>query len=103
MIKRLGQWSFVVLGLIVAAWGAWSWLSPDVTCRGVVMQPGDVCRYSSPTATETDRTQTYEERLAATRSGAPTMIAVGVLAMGFGAWVALRSPKAAQASSDIGP
>ena len=67
MIKRLGQWSFVVLGIIVTAWGVWSWVSPDVTCRGVVMEPGDVCHYASPTSTTTDRIQTYEERLAATR------------------------------------
>lgn len=108
VIKRAGLWALTVLGVLLVVWGVASYVSPGASCRGVEMYPGDECSYSSRTDTGTDSVQTYEQRILAARQGAPTIIAVGVLTAGFGAWVALRAPRrddaaSDQASSDIGP
>lgn len=105
MGKRIGLWAFVVAGLALAVWGVVTWVAPSAVCRGVDMQPGDVCSYSSYTETGTDRVQSYEERIAAARSAAPIVVVLGLAAAGFGTYVARRArPKVpAQASSDIGP
>ena len=55
------------------------------------MAPGDVCAYSSYTDDKgTGTTQTYEERVAASRKSAPVVVALGVVAAAFGVVVAVR-------------
>lgn len=100
-------WGFVVAAMALAAWGVGTWVSPSSQCRGQEMVPGDTCSYSSYTDTGTDRTQTYEERVAASRQSAPVVVVLGLSAAGFGTFLALR-PVAARnrtdhPSSDIGP
>lgn len=106
--RQLVLWAFVVAALALTAWGVATWVSPSTQCRGVEMDPGDVCRYSSYTDTETDRTQSYEERVAASRQSAPIVVVLGLATAGFGAVVAVRSGGSRisdddQESSDIGP
>ncbi len=72
------------------------------------MGPGDVCSYSSYTDTGTERTQTYEDRIAGARQSGPVVVALGLAATGFGVFVAVRSNARRstdddQPSSDMGP
>lgn len=75
------------------------------------MHPGDTCSYYARDDTSTERLQTYEQRIAAAREQAPTVVVVGALTTAFGVFVALRPGAGArpeestetQASSDIGP
>ncbi len=100
-------WAFVAAALALTAWGASTWVSPSTQCRGVQMGPGDVCSYSSYTDTGTDRTQTYEERIAASRQSGPVVVVLGLAAASFGAVLAVRSGTRRidddQPSRDIGP
>ena len=93
------SWAFVVASLALAVWGVVSFVAPSASCRGVEMHAGDVCRYSSYTQEETERTQTYEERISASRQAAPIVVVLGLAAAVFGV-VLMRRP---QAPSDIGP
>lgn len=90
MTRRVVLWGFVVAALALAAWGVATWVSPSSQCRGQDMGPGDTCSYSSYTDTGTNRTQTYEERIAASRQSAPVVVALGLVAAGFGMVLALR-------------
>ncbi len=106
--RRMGLWAFVLAGIVLAASGVLTWVAPSTQCRGVEMSPGDVCSYSSYTATDTDTTQTYEQRVAAARQSAPVVVVLGLAAAGFGVFVATRTTargdvSEAQLSSDIGP
>lgn len=106
--RRFVLWAFVVASLALAAWGVSTWVSPSTQCRGVEMGPGDVCSYSSYTDTGTERTQTYEERIAGARQSGPVVVLLGLAAAGFGVLVAARSePEHVkdddQLSNDIGP
>ncbi len=108
VMRRVVLWAFVMAALAVAASGVLTWIAPSTQCRGVGMGPGDVCSYSSYTSTGTDRTQTYEERIADARQSAPVVVVLGLAAAGFGVFVAVRSEKhrqveGPQLSSDIGP
>lgn len=59
---------------------------PRVTCRGEIMNAGDVCHHMSMTG-DLDKTQTYEERLQAARTSQPVVIGLGVLVTGFGGFL----------------
>ena len=105
-MKRAVLWAFVAASLALAVWGAWTWVAPTTQCRGAEMGPGDVCSYSSYTSTGTQRTQTYEQRIAAARQSGPVVVVLGLAAAGFGTYVALRPggpSRRGQASNDIGP
>ncbi|MCC2593448.1 hypothetical protein LKO27_08510 [Tessaracoccus sp. OS52] len=105
MIKHVGLWAFVLGGVALVVWGILTMVAPSATCRGEQMRPGDVCHYYSATDTETERIQSYEQRIAAARGQGPTVIGLGVLAAAFGAFTGLRPGlgQRDQASSDIGP
>ncbi|MEZ5087684.1 MAG: hypothetical protein R2722_16070 [Tessaracoccus sp.] len=109
MLKKIGLWGFVVISLLIIAWGAVSFLSPSATCRGVEMGPGDECGYMSRTSMVTDQVQTYEERIAAARTSAPVIVVTGIGALIFGLVLIRKDAgvkkvgEPAQASSDIGP
>lgn len=110
-MKRLGLWGFVLAGLALVAWGVVTVVAPSASCRGVEMQPGDTCSYHARDDVNTERLQSYEQRIEAARGQGPTVIVVGALAAAFGVFVALRPAAGAksdeavgpQASNDIGP
>lgn len=106
--RRVATWAFVVAAVALTLWGVMTWVAPSTQCRGEEMRPGDVCSYSSYTDTATNRTQTYEERVATARQSGPVVVVLGLVATGFGIHVALRSRHRADGSefqslSDIGP
>ena len=102
MIKRLGLWGFVVVGLAVAGWAAASLISPTVSCYGVAIGPGEVCERTSISGTRGEEIRTYEQRRAIVSQQAPFGVLAGLGIAGFGA-VLIRREGKAQASSDIGP
>lgn len=89
-MKRIGTWGLAALGVVLVVWGVVSYFSPAASCRGVAMQPGDVCTHHNVREMNTERVHTYEQRIEAARQGAPTIIVVGALTTGFGVWVATR-------------
>ncbi|MFT3889264.1 MAG: hypothetical protein QM713_14025 [Arachnia sp.] len=94
MIKRLGLWAFVVAGLAVAVWAAASWAAPTVSCRGVEMGPGDVCRQTGFTGDESGKIRTYEESLNSLRQQAPFGVLAGLGVSAFGVVLVRRDAKA---------
>lgn len=105
MKKWVSLWIFLLVGVAIAAWAAMSLISPSISCRGVEMRPGDVCEYASPDSAETDKVQTYEERLETARRQAPVGVVVGAGMAVFGVYLMIREVRSDrdQASSDIGP
>ena len=99
MLKRLGLAAFIIGGLVVAVWGAMSWINPATSCRGIEMGPGDTCEYSSLTNERTGEVQRYEDRVAIARQQAPFAVAAGLGMVAFGAVVA-RGELRAAATSD---
>lgn len=82
--RRLAHALVIIAGLATFGWGIALAMSPTASCRGVAMGPGDVCYYASPTDAHTDRTQTYEERIATVRGNAPVVMGLGLVIAGFG-------------------
>ncbi|MGA4507052.1 hypothetical protein ACQB6R_04960 [Propionibacteriaceae bacterium G1746] len=82
--------ALVVVGVLVIAYAGLVMGRGAVTCRGVEMAPGDVCHKSSYTQLQTAQTQTYEQRLEATRSQRPIVAIGGVLVAGFGLFLFRR-------------
>lgn len=84
MRKSVAMWVFVIAGLVVAAWAVAAWVSPQVTCRGEAMGPGDTCSHLSLNGSDDGLVQTYEQRLATARQQAPFGVLAGVAMAGFG-------------------
>lgn len=79
------RWAHLLLGLaglVAIGWAVVWGANPAVTCRDVVMAPGDICTHAGD-----EKTQTYEDRLAAAQSARPVMGAAGVLIVGFAAYL----------------
>lgn len=89
----------MLAGLAITVWAMVSWIWPSVDCRGVEMQPGDVCSYSSRTEVDTERTQSYEERVATARQQAPVGAVVGLGMAGFGLYL-IRDGKRVTAGTE---
>lgn len=100
MRKRIALWAFVVAGLALTVWGIFSYLYPNVECRGETMAPGDMCHYSSRDMVGTDLVQTYDDRIDGAREQTPFVIGLGVIVTGFGAVVALRSGREGHGAVD---
>lgn len=101
--RRVAHLLVCLVGLGLIVWGLVIWVNPTASCRGETMQPGDVCHYASTTSTETDRVQTYEQRINSLRQNAPIVIGLGVAVAAFGGWLLRRELVSGQSSSSIGP
>lgn len=82
--RRAAHLALVLVGLALAVYGLVRVAHPDVSCRGVEMRPGDVCHKNDFGALGTDKTQSYEQRVAAARSSAPVVVGMGVVVGAFG-------------------
>ncbi|GAA2100627.1 hypothetical protein GCM10009841_15520 [Microlunatus panaciterrae] len=76
----MAQLLLIIVGLLIMAYPFTLGAHPDVTCRGALMHPGDVCRKADGTGV-----QSYEQRAAAVRNARPVIVGVGVVVTGFGA------------------
>lgn len=71
-----------VVGLLIFLYPLTVGASPQISCRGVVMHPGDSC----PKA-QNGGVQTYEQRAHTVSESRPIVAGVGLLVAGFGAWL----------------
>lgn len=81
----------ILLGLAGVVWALSISAHPVITCREVVMQPGEVCRNAEGT-----KTQTYEERWNAAQQARPVIGVMGGAAAAFGAALAVGEARAAR-------
>lgn len=102
MRARLAHSLLILAGLAACLWALTWAASPDVSCRGVSMRPGDVCANADGT-----QLQTYEQRAATALAARPVVGIGGLLVAGFGGVLfvadARRRPASGQASRLIGP
>lgn len=98
--RAIAHLVMALVGVGVVVYGVVGFINPTVTCRGVVMQPGDECHKSSFTAQNTDDTQTYEQRLASARQSQPVIIGVGVALGGFGTALTLQETRRTRRDDD---
>ena len=68
-----------LLGLLVLAYPFTLGATPDVTCRGATMQPGDSCAKADGSGS-----QTYEQRARDLRNARPVIAVGGALVAAFG-------------------
>lgn len=82
--RRLAHLLLALAGLALLAFGIVAAASPQVSCRGVPMQPGDVCHKNDFSQLGSDQVQTYEQRLQAARTSQPVVIGMGAAMLLFG-------------------
>ncbi|MGC3953978.1 MAG: hypothetical protein QM804_06955 [Propionicimonas sp.] len=80
--RRWAHLALALAGLFALSWAMLWGANPTITCRDQVMRPGDLCTHAGD-----EKTQTYEERLAAAEAGRPVMGVVGVLLVGFATYL----------------
>ena len=95
MRSRIAQSLLIVVGLLILAYPLTIGADPDVTCRGVVMQPGGSCLKSDGSAA-----QTFEQRQQTVTNAKPVIIVVGLLVAAFGAYLLTAELRKRSASSD---
>ncbi len=83
--RQLAHLVVILLGLMVLAYPLTVGASPQFSCRGTRMGPGDTCAKADGSAQ-----QTYEQRLRDQRNARPVLAVGGLLIAGFGV-VLLRS------------
>lgn len=82
----------ILVGLVILAYPFTFGASPDVSCRGTAMRPGDTCAKAGDNGS-----QTYEQRANDARNARPVIAVGGLLVAGFGAVLLrgeLRRPRA---------
>jgi hypothetical protein len=77
--SRAAQVGLILAGLLIALYPVTLGASPDITCRGVVMSPGQTCAKTDGSARES-----YEQRVAAADAAKPVLGIVGLAVAGFG-------------------
>jgi hypothetical protein len=83
----------VVVGFLIMAYPLTVGASAPISCRGVIMQPGDVCPKADGSAV-----QSYEQRAQARRTAVPVVLVIGLLVAGFGGTLLIMDHRAAQRS-----
>lgn len=102
MARRLAHAFLALAGVALVVWAFL--FTPTVTCRGVVMGPGDVCAKNTFSELNSSAVQSYEQRLQAAQQSQPVLVGLGVVVALFGSALLLLDLRKAQASSsDIGP
>lgn len=69
----------ILLGLVVLAYPLTAGASPEISCRGTRMGPGDTCAKADGSGQ-----QTYEQRLRDQQNARPVVAVGGLLIAGFG-------------------
>ena len=83
--RRFAHLLVVLVGLLALAYPFTAGASPDISCRGAAMGPGDTCVKADGIGR-----QTYEQRARDQRNARPVIAVGGLLVAGFGV-VLLRS------------
>ena len=79
LLTRVAHAVVVLVGLLIVTYPLTFGAAADVTCRGVVMRPGDRCVKADGVDV-----QTYEQRAAARRQATPVIIGIGLVVTAFG-------------------
>ncbi|MBA3529107.1 MAG: hypothetical protein H0T91_07355 [Propionibacteriaceae bacterium] len=77
---QVAHLAVIVVGVLTFLYPLTIGATPNLTCRGVRMQPGDRCAKA-----DNSGVQTYEQRAATADSAKPVIVGVGLLIAGFGA------------------
>lgn len=91
---RLAHGVLIVVGLMIFLFPLTVGTTPTISCRGVVMGPGDTCAKA-----QNGGVQTYEQRYRTERQAKPIIVGVGVLVMAFGAYLLLAEVRRRPSSS----
>ena len=81
---RLAHGVLILVGLLILLYPLTVGATPDISCRGVPMRPGDSCAK----AQESD-VQTYEQRRRTANQAKPVIVVLGLLVTGFGSTLLL--------------
>lgn len=79
MSTRIANAVVILVGLMILAYPLTVGATPNVSCRGASMKPGDRC-----VKADGESTQTYEQRATAARNAKPVIFVVGALVAAFG-------------------
>jgi hypothetical protein len=82
MRSRLAHVALILVGLLIFLYPLTVGASPSISCRGVVMHPGDTCSKAQDAGV-----QTYEQRLRTANQAKPVVLGVGLLVTAFGSWL----------------
>ena len=85
----------IVAGLLIALYPFTLGASPDVSCRGVPMSPGQTCAKADGSAMET-----YEKRVTAANAAKPVIVVVGLGVVAFGVALLVGSARRQPVSAD---
>lgn len=86
--------ALTAIGLVGVVWALTVAANPVITCRDVVMRPGDVCANAEGT-----RSQTWEERSAAAQQARPVIGVMGLVVAGFGVALAVQDVRAGRGTA----
>ena len=97
MLRRtVANLILVLAGLLIMAYPLTVGAGSALTCRGVVMQPGDACAKA-----DGSDSQTYEQRDRARRNAVPVMLTVGLGVAGFGLTLLIMDRRRPQRSKTV--
>ena len=96
MRRTVANLVLVVAGLLVVIYPLTIGAASELTCRGVVMQPGDTCAKADGSST-----QSYEQRARARRNAVPVIMVVGLGVAGFGLSLLILDRRRPQRSKTV--
>jgi len=76
---RIAHAALILVGLLIFLYPLTVGATPDISCRGVQMHPGDSCAKA-----QNGGIQTYEQRARTARQARPVILGVGLLVAAFG-------------------
>jgi hypothetical protein len=95
-MRRVTNLVLVLVGIMIMVYPLTLGASAPISCRGVVMQPGDVCPKADGSAV-----QSYEQRARARTNAVPVIMIVGVLVAGFGGALLITELRTGQRSKTV--
>lgn len=95
MRPRIAHALVVLVGLVILAYPFTVGATPDVSCRGQKMAPGDTCLKA-----DGESTQSYEQRARDARNARPVIVVVGLLVTGFGASLLITEVRRSRRRAD---
>ena len=96
MRRTVANLVLVFAGLLILVYPLTIGAGSELTCRGVVMRPGDTCAKADGSAT-----QSYEQRARARRNAVPVIMVVGLGVAGFGLSLLILDRRRPQRSKTV--
>ena len=96
MRRTVANLVVVVAGLLIMVYPLTVGAALELSCRGVVMQPGDACAKADGSSN-----QTYEQRDRARRNAVPIIMVVGLGVAGFGLTLLIMERRRPQRSKTV--